>query len=153
MILTTELLDVHLGRAVQLVNVHGELNGPLYAFGSETLQFEANGPVFRRAEWAVFTAPLPVPVVLPTEPGTYADKNGGLWVFSAAGYLAVKVKSAAGWFSPEALEEFAPFTHLRDEAEVAAEVIAGIELEDEEWGHRNFHSALFGNARRKWGLA
>ena len=120
MVLTTELLDVHLGRPVQLVNVHGELNGPLYAFGSETLQFEANGPVFRRAEWAVFTEKPSV--VLPDVHGAYLDNRGNVWAVDRDGVL----KYNGDPLDQETRESFAPFKRLRDEAGVAAEVLGDI---------------------------
>lgn len=66
------------------------------------------------------------PDPLPVAPGYYADKNGGVWQVSAHGYLAVDVKGSAGWFTGDHLQQFAPFTRLRPEREVAADVIESV---------------------------
>ena len=51
------------------------------------------------------------PVVLPTEPGWYFDRDGDPWELDATGELS---------------EQWAPYTRIRTEAEVAAEVIADL---------------------------
>ena len=62
------------------------------------------------------------PVVLPTIPGTYADKAGFQWTLSKLGVFrfAGEIQTA------NVIEEYAPFTRLRPESEVAAEVLAEV---------------------------
>ena len=69
----------------------------------------------------LLSRPVP-PVVLPTEPGIYVDMDGAPWVVDERGLISYKGISAVGW----AASEYAPFTRLRPEAEVAAEVLADI---------------------------
>ena len=126
MILTTELLDVHLGRPVQLVNVHGELNGPLYAFGTETLQFEAGGQTFRRAEWAVFTEPLPAPLSI--RPGSVISGGGHVAIRGENGQW--RADDTIGGVSDEGIRKYFPeFVVMRPESEVAAEVFSTLRAE------------------------
>ena len=66
--------------------------------------------------------PVP-PVVLPTEPGVYSSINGG------GGWQLLK---RDGWFNNgqeralDVVRNYAPFTRLRPESEVAAEVLAEV---------------------------
>lgn len=83
MVLTTELLNAHLDRPVKLVNALGELNGTLFAFGSDHLSLEGMTQYFERSEWAVFTAYLPE--VIPTEPGAVIA-IGDWWLVKLRGY-------------------------------------------------------------------
>jgi len=60
-----------------------------------------------------------VAVVVPDVPGAYLDNRGTAWTL-ADGHWAC----GARWRTPEGVAIFAPFTRLRPEAEVVAEVLA-----------------------------
>lgn len=80
-----------------------------------------------------------VPVPLPTEPGHYLDKDGGVWLVDEHGYLAIQVKGASGWFTADHLHKYAPFTRLRPEAETAKAVLEAIKDRYDE----NFYSNAY----------
>ena len=118
MVLTSQLIMAHLGHPVKLVNTFGELNGTLFAFGTETLQLTSDGHSFRLSEWAVFTEKPPAP--LPTKPGAVISGGGHVSILGKNGQW--RADDTLGGVSDEGIREYFPeFVVMRPEAEVAAE--------------------------------
>ena len=139
MVLTSQLIMAHLGHAVKLVNTFGELNGTLFAFGTETLQLTAEGHSFRLSEWAVFTEKPAV--VIPVGPGYFFDCDGD------------PIRLGEGE-SPSG--RYAPYKPLRPEGEVAAEVLAELDLDltptDNTFYERTYSAAELRGIFAKYGV-
>ncbi|ANP74497.1 hypothetical protein [Cryobacterium arcticum] len=93
---------------------------------TEAIEYTADGGSEANEQISKTYELISRPVPLPTEPGIYLDKDGGVWSFSVHGYLAILAEPAHGWFTAEHMARFAPFTLLRPVPEVAAEVLADI---------------------------
>ena len=123
MVLTSQLIMAHLGHPVKLVNTFGELNGTLFAFGTETLQLTSDGHSFRLSEWAVFTEKPPAP--LPIKPGAVISGGGHVSILGKNGQW--RADDTLGGVSEEGIRQYFPeFVVMRPESEVAAEVCAEI---------------------------
>ena len=93
--------------------------------------------------------PVPV-VVLPTAIGYHADKGGSVWYRQSTG-----ANNGHHWqdsdgerHNDEVARRFAPFKRLRDEAEVAAEVLA--EVRPLYWTDDPTFWAEFDRIQNKW---
>ena len=111
--------DSLLGMRVKIEGLGGSFYGALTSMevGAHVLRTEYNGLVEIGApgSWSVFTEKVP-PIVTPTEPGWYWDNAGDPWQVEAGG---TPLK-----------QEWAPYTRIRSEAEVAAEVLAKVDAEE-----------------------
>lgn len=86
---------------------------------------------YDRATWGLqrgthYLLERPKPVVLPTEPGIYADKNGYPWVLHPSVPNCIQHwRLDTDFITDDQARAYAPFTRMRDERKVAAEVLAG----------------------------
>lgn len=85
------------------------------------------------------------PVVLPTEPGIYADRTGHPWRVNSEGSFENGQWFARPWDDDElrSLNEKAPFTLLRPAPEVAAEVLAAVLFEFKAGGWISYRDNLY----------
>ena len=61
---------------------------------------------------------------LPTTPGYYGDKNGGLWEITERSFRAIDAPPCSGWFDASHAAEYAPFNRLAPVAEVLGKIRA-----------------------------